>query len=508
MQRCDERWWPIGEDATGGPPSAVRLGGPGLRVPRHLVLGAGAVALLLAGWVLEHGLPSAGATLVFAVLAACSGGAATMLAVFAARLTADPHVGWVSLALGAYGLLAVPALMVAALNPTPSTAAARVLIDGVVAGLLVTAAVTDRPLTRSRVRLVLLGSALTVLGGAAVAAAFPSVVALLAGFVPVPLGIGLVWTGAGAAIVGRGAHREDQGLAVVGVGLALLGTARVVNAAAFGWPEAEVAAASTGLRLTAIALVLYGALRLARQALGSLEDQHDSLEEELRLAETRLARAAERDHELRNGLAGLAGATTLLGGGCPDPVQLSTVVASELDRLDELLQTPVGREAIAPTSSYAVSPVLQGLITLRRSAGMVVDQELQLGLRAVGSSARLAQVLINLFENAHRHAPGSPVRVTAERHEDRVVIQVRDWGPGLQPGTEDAVFEPGVHDGTRGGLGLGLHVCHRLVAAENGTITVLPADPDAPGCVVVVDLPAAPDPAPPALDRPRLQNTS
>ncbi|MDD7917606.1 HAMP domain-containing sensor histidine kinase [Actinomycetospora callitridis] len=467
------------------------------------------MTLLLAGWVLERGLPSAGATLVFAVLAACSGGAATMLAVFAARLTADPHVGWVSLALGAYGLLAVPTFIVAALNPTPAAAAARVLADGVVAGLLVTAAVTaPPPLTRPRVRFVLVGSALMVLGGTAVAAALPSFVASVAGFVPVPLGFGLVWTGAGAAIANRGAHRQDRGLAVTGIGLALLGAARVVNAAAFDWPVVDVAAASTGLRLAAIALVLYGAFRLARQALGSLEDQHDSLEEELRLAETRLARAAERDHELRNGLAGLAGATTLLGGGCPDPVQLSTVVASELDRLDELLQTPVGREAEALTSSFAVAPVLHGLITLRCSAGMVVDHELQLGLQALGSSARLAQVLINLFENANRHAPGSPVRVTAERREDRIVIQVRDRGPGLCHGAEDAVFEPGVRDGARGGLGLGLYVCRQLLAAENGTITVLPADPDAPGCVVVVELPAAPDASPPALDPPLLQNVS
>ncbi len=491
----------------GRTPSAVLLGGPGLRMPRGLVLGTGAVALLLAGWILEHGLPSAGATLAFAVLAACSNGAATMLAVFAARLTADPHVGWVSLALGAYGLLAVPASMVATLNPTPAATAARVLIDGIMAGLLVTAAAAP-PLTRPRVRIVLIGGALTVLGGAAVAAASSSFVSSVAGFVPVPLGFGLVWTGAGAVIASRGAHRQDQGLAVAGTGLALLGAARVVNAAAFDWPGVDVAAASTGLHLAAIALVLYGSLRLARQALSSLEDQHDSLEEELRLAETRLARAAERDHELRNGLAGLAGATTLLGSGCPDPVQLSTVVASELDRLDELLQTPVGREAEALTSSFAVAPVLHGLITLRCSAGMVVDQELQLGLQALGSSARLAQVLINLFENASRHAPGSPVRVTAERREDRVVIQVRDRGPGLCYGTEDAVFEPGVRDGARGGLGVGLYVSRQLLAAENGTITVLPADPDAPGCVVVVELPAAPVPAPPVLDPPLLQNVS
>ena len=73
------------------------------------------------------------------------------------------------------------------------------------------------------------------------------------------------------------------------------------------------------------------------------------------------------------------------------------------------------------------------------------------------------------------------------------MIQVRDWRPGLCPGTENAVLEPGVHDAARGGLGLGLYVCRQLLAVENGTITVLPADPDAQGCVVVSELPSAPD---------------
>jgi two-component system OmpR family sensor kinase len=498
------RRWAFGEHATDGAAAAALLGRPGLRSLRGLVLGAGVVALVPAGWAMDGGLPSLDVTLVFAVLAACSCGAAAMLAVFAARLTADVHVGWVSIALVTYGLLGVPAFVLTTLEYTPATAAARVLIDGAVAGLLVIAAVIAPSLTRRRVRRVLVGTALTIVGGAALAIVLPSS-ASSAASMPVPLLLALVWTGAGAEIARRAAHRHDQGLAVVGVGLAVLGVARVASAAALDWSVVDVAAISTGLRLAALALVLYGALRLARRALGSLEDQHDSLEEELRLAETRLARAAERDHELRNGLAGLAGATTLLGGRCPDPDRLGTVVASELDRLDGLLKAPVGRECQAPSSSYAVAPVLHGLITLRRSGGMVVDHELNLGLRALGSAVTLAQVITNLFANAERHAPGSPVRVTAERCEGRIVIRVRDWGPGLRPETEDVVLEPGVRDDVRRGLGLGLPVCRRLLAAENGTITLRAGEP---GCLVTVDLPEAPGRPLPPLDPTRLQNAS
>jgi two-component system OmpR family sensor kinase len=206
----------------------------------------------------------------------------------------------------------------------------------------------------------------------------------------------------------------------------------------------------------------------------------------------RLARTAERDHELRNGLAGLAGATSLVAGSCSDPERLGTVVASELSRLDVLLQAPVvGAPPATPATAFAVAPVLRGLVTLRASSGMDVRLEVEPDLRALGSSVTLAQVVTNLLANAERHAPGSPVYITAARRGHRVTVRVRDFGPGLPPGVEDAVFGYGVRDQTRGGDGLGLHVCHRLLTTEDGTITAHSPGPGEPGCLVVVELPAA-----------------
>jgi len=268
-------------------------------------------------------------------------------------------------------------------------------------------------------------------------------------------------------------------------------------------PAAESSPLFAALRLVAVAVLLVGGLRVLRQALLSLNAEQALREAELWRAELALARAAERDHDLRNGLAGLAGATVVLGGGV-ESAALSRIVAGELRRLDGLLAQPTPTDAASAPGAYAVAPALDGLVMLRRSVGMDVRADVEPGLCAVGSPHTLAQVLTNLLANAERHAPGSPVRVAAFRRGDRVDIRLRDFGPGVRSGLEGAVLEAGTRDERTGGLGLGLHVCRTLLAAEDATIEILPADPRSPGCVVVLGLPAR-DCAGPECPRPPLR---
>ena len=55
-----------------------------------------------------------------------------------------------------------------------------------------------------------------------------------------------------------------------------------------------------------------------------------------------------------------------------------------------------------------------------------------------------------------------------------------DTGPGVAPEDRERIFEPYVRadDGSSGGLGLGLAICRRIVAAHGGSISV----GDEPGC--------------------------
>jgi two-component system, OmpR family, sensor histidine kinase KdpD len=105
----------------------------------------------------------------------------------------------------------------------------------------------------------------------------------------------------------------------------------------------------------------------------------------------------------------------------------------------------------------------------------------------MADSGLLERVLANLIDNALRYAPDSPVRVTAGRVGDRVLIAVIDEGPGIPRGTEEQLFAPfqrlGDHD-TSIGVGLGLSVARGFVEAMGGTISAT----DTPGGGLTVEI--------------------
>lgn len=99
-------------------------------------------------------------------------------------------------------------------------------------------------------------------------------------------------------------------------------------------------------------------------------------------------------------------------------------------------------------------------------------------LKVVAAPDRLRQVLIQLLDNAIKHAPeDSTVEVRAEETTaGRVAVLVSDEGPGVPPGSEETIFEAyrQLH-GQRecAGLGLGLAIGRALIERMGGKLTVL-----------------------------------
>jgi two-component system OmpR family sensor kinase len=444
---------------------------------------------------LENRLPLAEVTLVAGLFAAMAGVAAALLAVLAVRLTDDRRFAWLGMALGCYSLLAIPTTTIGTLEigANPATAAARFLVQCLIVAQLVVALLELRPPTGWQGMSILVGGAGAVAGACALATAFPRTTYSVTSHRPLQLVVALSATAVALVIAALAARRQAWALWYVALGFAVIGLADTGRASVTVSPDADLGLGFSTVRLSGVVLALWGTLCLIRQVLTRLDDELDTHEEELRLAEIRLTRTAERDHELRTGLAGLASATTLLGTDRPDAPLLGTIVASELSRLDDLLRAPVGVRSETSARTYAVAPVICGLAALRRSSGMDIRLDnIGHGLRAVGSPATLTQVITDLVANAARHAPKSPVWISATQRSGRVVIRVRDVGLGVPHGHERAVFEPGVRDHRLGGLGLGLGICRDLLSAEDGSIAICPTDPERPGCVVVVELPAGP----------------
>jgi signal transduction histidine kinase len=94
-------------------------------------------------------------------------------------------------------------------------------------------------------------------------------------------------------------------------------------------------------------------------------------------------------------------------------------------------------------------------------------------------------VFRNVIENALKYSREStkPVAMRATLDPDKVVVEIRDSGPGIPAEEQDRVFEPFYRlDKSRqrgtGGFGLGLHFCRKVMAAQNGAIRLESAPHD------------------------------
>src|SRR5262249_20303167 len=102
----------------------------------------------------------------------------------------------------------------------------------------------------------------------------------------------------------------------------------------------------------------------------------------------------------------------------------------------------------------------------------------------------LHRVLVNLIENAIRHAPeGSAVHVIAQASAGVTELRVLDRGAGVPDAVRAKVFDRFVTTGSTTNRGLGLAFCKVAVDAHGGTITIEDAAPGAVFCVRIADAP-------------------
>jgi signal transduction histidine kinase len=218
---------------------------------------------------------------------------------------------------------------------------------------------------------------------------------------------------------------------------------------------------------------------------------------------------ANVSHELRTPIAALQAVLENLVDGVaePDPATLQTALGQterlgrlvaellDLSRIDAgALALDRERVAVAELLARTVAEAEVNAAVAGRSVTFDVDVQPS-GLTAWADRARLHQVLVNLLDNAARHGPaGSVVSAVARADGERLMIEVRDQGPGIAPVDRERVF----HRFTRGeravggGTGLGLAIARWVVELHGGQIAVVePPDPGTPGCRIRVTLPGS-----------------
>jgi signal transduction histidine kinase len=193
-------------------------------------------------------------------------------------------------------------------------------------------------------------------------------------------------------------------------------------------------------------------------------------------------------HDLQNPLSAVTmAAHRLRSAGVPDSFARSVdIVAAGAGRMtrmvEQLLDLARARQgggiAVHPRPDIALGEVARKAIDELRAANPAAEVTLKADNRVFGSwdPDRLTQVASNLVANAIVHGAGR-VDVRVRGSSDRAVLEVHNGGPPIPLDELPRIFEAfrssmaKVTDQTNG-LGLGLFISERIVAAHGGEIAV------------------------------------
>jgi signal transduction histidine kinase len=191
-------------------------------------------------------------------------------------------------------------------------------------------------------------------------------------------------------------------------------------------------------------------------------------------------------HELRTPLGFIKGYSTSLlrqDTSWDDETQKEflTIIDEEADRLSLLIENVLESARLqSKTLPLRFQPlrldaVLRDVIMRIRSRQkeLEVSMELETVPPISGDGVRLAQVFENLFTNAIKYAPGSPLVVLLNQVDDNILISFMDHGPGIPKESLPLIFERFYRvrgEKTVTGTGLGLYICKQIILAHRGKI--------------------------------------
>ena len=193
-------------------------------------------------------------------------------------------------------------------------------------------------------------------------------------------------------------------------------------------------------------------------------------------------------HEFKTPLTSIkAASTSMLAGSeslSPPLRELTSIINEETDRLGLLVSDAVRMAQIdagkisLDRRPIAVQDLCEGALAQfePRFEGRILSRDFPAGLPLVLVDCDLIQLALRqLIDNALKYSvPASPLEIAAEAKDDRVLITLRDRGPGIPAKYLDRVFDKFYRKGTGKqqipGSGMGLHIAREIVRAHGGDL--------------------------------------
>jgi two-component system sensor histidine kinase PilS (NtrC family) len=196
--------------------------------------------------------------------------------------------------------------------------------------------------------------------------------------------------------------------------------------------------------------------------------------------------AANIAHEIRNPLSAIRHAAGLLGERVQEPaaLRLCHILEREALRINAIVESVLEMARPGPAHPEALSlrPYLSAVVEQLREdpvlrplqVDLILPQE---DLVALADPAHLRQILWNLLHNAVRHGAASDGSArlqisVAPSDKGEIVLELRDFGPGIDGALGERIFEPFFTTDSRG-TGLGLSMVRELLRLNGGRIETM-----------------------------------
>jgi PAS domain S-box-containing protein len=194
-------------------------------------------------------------------------------------------------------------------------------------------------------------------------------------------------------------------------------------------------------------------------------------------------------HQIRAPLTNMGGAVQRMQTDCrainPTCTRMFTIFEQQVERLDRLVQDVLNASRLE-AGEVSLQPEPISVMPIARQAANEMragtpDRTIHLADKpglplAYADRDRVAEVLVNLLDNADKYSPpGQEIAVQLRADQTEVTVAVRDAGPGIPPQDLDRIFDKFYRTDSSDaqaayGYGLGLYVCRRLMEAQGGRI--------------------------------------
>lgn len=233
-------------------------------------------------------------------------------------------------------------------------------------------------------------------------------------------------------------------------------------------------------------------IRTSEKREGAVFVFHD-ITELRRLEKVRQDFVANVSHELRTPVSSIKGyAETLLQGAMEDKETLKeflNTIYQNSDRLVILINDLLDLARIQSGKMNIVTTAVDAELVIRRclgvlgktisNKGLTISVDIpQKGIKVLADEARLAQVVLNLLDNAVKYTPENGSIVIRAMTGDKLVqFDVIDTGIGIPEEDLPRIFErfyrvDKARSRDQGGTGLGLSIVKHIVQAHGGDVWV------------------------------------